>query len=102
MVSKQINIAISGVLLDEQTEVTLDEICRFCHVKQTVIIDLVDEGIVEPRVRDQLPWCFSGDKLSRIKRALRLQQDLELNLPGVAFALDLLDEIEELRKCLKR
>jgi hypothetical protein len=32
-----------------------------------------------------------------VRRALRLQHDLELNLPGAALALELLDEIERLR-----
>jgi chaperone modulatory protein CbpM len=32
---------------------------------------------------------------------VRLQRDLEINLPGVALALELMEEIEELRRELK-
>jgi chaperone modulatory protein CbpM len=47
-------------------------------------------------------WRFSGSSLRRARLALRLSQDLEVNAPGVALALDLMDEIEELRARLHR
>jgi chaperone modulatory protein CbpM len=97
----QITVTKHGVILDAQTEVTLDELCQACRVEQKVIVALVSEGIVEPTLRDVIPWRFSGDTLPRVRRALRLQKDLELNLAGVAFALELLEEIEMLRTRLK-
>ena len=101
MISSGANVTIKGVILDEQSEMTLDDLCRACRVEQKVIIALIDEGIVEPRSRNESPWSFSGTTLPRVVRALRLQRDLELNPAGVAFALDLLNEIEELRKRIK-
>ena len=38
---------------------------------------------------------------SRARLALRLERDLELNLAGVALALELMDELEYLRRELK-
>jgi len=102
MVSKRINIALSGVILDEGSEVTLDELCQACRVDQSVIMALVEEGIVEPIAGGPRSYRFSGTTLPRVVRALRLQRDLELNLAGVAFALDLINEIESLRKRLQR
>lgn len=101
MISKRVNVTIRGVILDENTEVTLDDLCRACRVDRAAIVALVEEGIVEPRTRDAMPWLFSGTSLPHVARALRLQRDLELNPAGVAFALDLLSEIEDLRKRLK-
>jgi chaperone modulatory protein CbpM len=46
-------------------------------------------------------WRFSGTALRRARTALRLQRDLEINLPGVALALELLEEIDKLRRTLK-
>ena len=71
-------------------------------MEQAVIIEFVEEGIVEPRGINAHPWQFSGVMLPRIAQALRLQRDLELNTAGVAVALDLLSEIEDLRKQLNR
>lgn len=47
-------------------------------------------------------WRFSGSALRRLRRAMSLSRDLEVNPPGVALALDLLDEIEALRARLHR
>ena len=97
MTLKPDNTTTTGVILDEFVEITIDDLCRSCQVDQTMIISLVDEGIVEPHSVSESPWRFSGTALPIVKRALRLQIDLELNPAGVAFALDLLEEIEKLR-----
>jgi chaperone modulatory protein CbpM len=39
--------------------------------------------------------------LRRARTALRLQRDLEINLPGVALALELMEELERLRRELR-
>jgi len=100
MISKSVKLSIKGVILDEQSDISLDDMCRACRVEQKAIVALIDEGIVEPRARNESPWRFSGTTLPRVSRALRLQRDLELNPAGVAFALDLLNEIEDLRNRL--
>ena len=100
MISKSGSTDISGTILDEFTIVTMDDLCRACRVDQATVICLVDEGIAEPNSREESPWRFTGPALPLLARAIRLQRDLELNPAGVAFALDLLDEIEHLRKRL--
>ena len=64
------------------------------------IVELVDEGILEPRGRDVLHWRFSGSSLQRARTVRHLQQDLRINIAGAALALDLMDEIEELHSHL--
>ena len=44
---------------------------------------------------------FAGASLRRTRVALRLLHDLELNLPGAALAVDLLDEIARLQRRLQ-
>jgi len=46
-------------------------------------------------------WRFAGTALRRARTALRLQRDLEINLPGVALALELMEELEALRRELQ-
>jgi len=36
-------------------------------------------------------------QVRRARRAIRLSRDLDVNLPGVGLALELLDELEDLR-----
>ena len=38
----------------------------------------------------------------RVKKAIRLESDLDINVGAVAIILDLLDEIDELRAALRR
>ncbi len=87
-----------GVVLEE---LTLAEIGRACAVHVECIVDLVDEGVLEPLGRDPQCWRFSGAHLRRATVALRLRRDLGVNLAGAALALQLLDELEALRARLR-
>lgn len=97
---------IIGFILEEQTELSLQDLCRACAVQAELIIELVHEGVLAP-VDDSLgtppdQWHFSGGHLHRARVALRLQNDLGVNLAGAALALELLDELEQLRARLRR
>jgi chaperone modulatory protein CbpM len=89
---------LSGVLLDEQVYLTLHEICVACSIQSEWIVEFVEEGVLQPVNEDESEWHFSASSLARARTAARLRRDLGLNLAGVALALDLLDEIEELRR----
>jgi chaperone modulatory protein CbpM len=88
---------LMGQLLDESLEVDLEELCRMCHASEDFVLELVAEGVIEPRGRERARWRFSGHSVIRTQVAVRLCEDLEVNLPGVALALDLLEQIDVLR-----
>lgn len=88
---------LSGHLLDETVTLTLTEISYACRVGEGEIIDLVEEGIIEPAARRQPEWSFPATELQRARRAIRLRRDLDIDLAGIALVLDLLEELEELR-----
>ena len=92
------NDHVRASLLDESTEFTLTEICSACSVTEQLVVDIVAEGIVEPSGDERARWRFSGIAVTRIQRVIRLQREFEVNLPGAALALDLLEEIERLRR----
>lgn len=89
---------IVGTVLDEQLLLTLDDLCRSARVDQRTVVELVREGVIEPAGDVSGHWQFTGLAVLRLRRALVLERDLEINLPGVALALDLLEEIERLRR----
>lgn len=93
---------IEGTLLDEGTCVTVTELTEVCHLSLTQIELMVGEGMLHPRGNRPEQWSFTGLEIQRARRALRLQRDLELNLAGAALALELLDEIEQLRGRVRR
>ena len=89
---------ISAVPLDDSVEFSLTELCEACRVSQELVVEIVAEGIVEPSGRDRGEWRFTGIALTRVQRTLRLQHDFGVNLAGAALALDLLEELERLRR----
>lgn len=91
---------VAGLILDEQSVFTLQEVCALCGVKSETILELVGEGIVEPQGHGAVNWRFNGLLVKRVQTAVRLQRDLDVNLPGVALALELLDRIEQLESRL--
>lgn len=91
---------LTGLLLDEESTLTLSELSRACTVHAEWIIELVDEGILEPAGGDVTHWRFSGSSLCRARTALHLQRDLGINLAGAALVLDLIEEVETLRSQL--
>jgi chaperone modulatory protein CbpM len=93
---------LTGVLLDEQAELSLHDLCHACSTSTEWVIELVDEGVLEPIDHQQAHWRFSGPSLLRARAAMRMQQDLEINLAGIALALDLMEEIETMRERLRR
>jgi chaperone modulatory protein CbpM len=90
--------ALHGTLVDESTLLSLEDLCRICAIERRHVVEFVEEGVLEVVAVDAQEWRFRGGALRRARIAMRLQRDLELNLVGVALALDLMDEIEHLRR----
>jgi len=89
---------LSGMLLDEDLELGLDELCRLCDVTAELVLEMALEGVIVPRGEQTQEWRFVGMDVRRVQIALRLQRDLGVNLSGAALALELLEEVEELRR----
>ncbi|MGA7802204.1 MAG: chaperone modulator CbpM [Gammaproteobacteria bacterium] len=101
MPSRQSPLVLSGVLLDEQSSIGLAELCRSAGLHAEQIIAMVEEGLLEPVGKDPHSWRFTGMAVRRVHIAVHLQRDLQVNLSGAALALELLDEIRELRRRLE-
>ena len=91
----------SAEILESSANCTLDELCDTCDVEAEWVTGLVDYGAIDPVGRDKATWRFAGITVVRVQRAKRLERDLGLNMPGVALALDLLDQIDDLRSRLQ-
>ena len=115
-------LIIKGVLLDEHIHFTLSEFTRACsrrtelrselrsglrtesrtRWRTQLIAELVDEGILEPKGSGPEDWLFPSASLTRARKAMRLHQDLQVNMAGIALALELMDQVETLRARLQR
>lgn len=76
---------------------TLTEVTESVRLSTQTVITIVEQGIVEPRGGQPTEWRFEPAMLATLQRAVRLQCDLELDWAGVALALELLDELQQLR-----
>ncbi len=90
------------IVLDDTMTWGMSEICALCRVNDELVRELINEGVLNPVGTSPETWRFNAAAVKRIQITLRLQNDLRVNLPGAALALDLLEELEELRSRLRQ
>jgi chaperone modulatory protein CbpM len=90
--------ALSGAIFEESTLLTVQDLSRMCAVEERHIVEFVEEGVLSVVEVSATVWHFTGAALRRARLALRLERDLEINLAGVALALELMEELERLRR----
>jgi len=61
-------------------------------------LEIVAESILEPSSPVPDAWRLPVLAVARVQRVLRLQREFEVNLAGAALALELLEEIERLKR----
>ena len=93
---------IMMAIVEEELQLSLDELCRACRAREEQVRVWVDEGVLTPLGDSPPEWRFAGASLRRARLALTLTRELEINAPGVALVLDLMDEIEALKASLRR
>jgi chaperone modulatory protein CbpM len=94
----QARLELHGELISQETEITLEDLCRSCMLASDEVVALVQEGVLEVHGKDVTQWRFRVSCFRRARTALRLQRDLGVNLAGAALALELLDRIAELER----
>ncbi|QJI32504.1 chaperone modulatory protein CbpM [Pseudomonas sp. ADAK18] len=78
-------------------QVNMTEFCEATELSVAYVIEIVEHGIVEPVGKTPESWHFTDYELALAKRASTLRKDLDLEWEGVALALNLLEEVQQLR-----
>lgn len=89
-----------GILVEESDTLSIAKLCRYCSLSAEGILNMVELGVINP-VDSSISyshWKFTTTSVLRAQSALRLQRDLDVNLAGAALALELLDELKQLRQ----
>ncbi|MFA5669305.1 MAG: chaperone modulator CbpM [Balneolaceae bacterium] len=94
--NRQSEKVYEGVIVTENEYISLIYLCQNCNHSEDEIIELVEEGILEPIGDAEHEWRFHYEAISRIKKVRRLQRDFELDLSATGLIIHLLDRIEEL------
>ena len=93
MSEKAIHV-LRGTLLDEEEELTLEQLCRLCRLGRDDIVAMVEEGILDPRGDRPASWRFTAVCVHHVRVVVRLQRDLGVNLAGAALVLELLERLK--------
>jgi chaperone modulatory protein CbpM len=78
-------------------QLDLAEFCEAAELSVVYVIEIVEHGILDPQGAQPKDWRFTDYELALARRAAKLRRDLELEWEGVALALDLLEEVQQLR-----
>lgn len=88
-------------LAREEEELTLEMLASCVRVHPEWIRHLVDFGLLTPtRIRGR-HMLFEAATVMRLRRILRLQRHLGVNLAGVAIILELHDRLSSLQRELE-
>lgn len=91
---------IEAQIVDEQISFDLERFAEACGQSPEWILQLLEYDILPNRPDDRIHQFF-GDDITRARRAYRLQRDFNASLTAVAMMLDLIDEVQQLRRKVK-
>ncbi len=89
---------VMQIMAEEINELTFDELCSVCQVPPDFVVELISYGTIEPHGTTKQTWRFEAQQIHVIRTAIRLHQDLDVNHAGIALAMDLFKQVDELRE----
>jgi chaperone modulatory protein CbpM len=87
-----------SVFMSNTVVYTTKAICLYHKISNDILSDMVSWGIASPSGATPERWLFSQDDYDRIGSASRFNKDLDINIPGAAMALQLLEELDRMRR----
>lgn len=88
---------------DTILRITVRELCELEGIERETIAASVEYGIAEPVAgRSPAEWVFDTTSAHWIKKAARLQRELEVDWVAVALLVDLLRQNEGLQRQLEQ
>jgi len=95
-------ITVTGTLISDDEMLSFAELCHAVHTDPELIIQLVEYRVIHPVGKSQADWQFDCVCLKRAKIARNFYHDLEVNLPGIALVIEMMEEIAELESQFAR
>lgn len=94
---------VQAVVLTEGVRITLEELAAGSGFTMEELCELVEYGVFSPEGGDTAKeWTFSATCLARARRAKRLREAFDLDLPAVSLMIACLERIDELEQRLRQ
>ncbi|MFT5047605.1 MAG: chaperone modulatory protein CbpM [Porticoccaceae bacterium] len=95
-----VNVVYTVEIVGFSTRYTFREMCEISHLAEAVVTEYIDYDVI---VADGPAGVdFTQKQLDRLMKAFRLQRDLEINTPGVALVIELMDSNQHLEQKIKQ
>jgi chaperone modulatory protein CbpM len=88
---------IIGVLIEESVSISFIEVCQRYNISEQLLTEMIEEGLLANDSSESKYISLNQKSLRRMESAFRLHRDLGINLPGVTLAIELLEEMEQMR-----
>jgi len=98
MANSSKDMILSGFIMDETIPFTLTEIRQQYAIDEALLMEMIEYGLIPSEVIAVEEYSVDYATVRRIQSALRLQRDLEINIPGIVMILDLLEELEQVQQ----
>ena len=83
--------------VNQDIYLTFSEVITTCNCEPESLVSLVEESAISIDGEPQQAQ-YSGYQLAQIRRALRIRRDFEASAPATALILELLEELQRLRR----
>ncbi|MCJ8162587.1 chaperone modulator CbpM [Acinetobacter zhairhuonensis] len=84
-------------IVDEHRSFDLKHFAEACGQSPEWVLQLLEYDILPTRPEERIHQFF-GEDVSRARKAYRLQRDFDASFSAVAMMLDLIDEVQQLRR----
>ncbi|VUT24782.1 MAG: chaperone-modulator protein CbpM [Candidatus Methanolliviera sp. GoM_oil] len=82
--------------------ISMQELSFRCKLHPEIIEHYVELDLISPIKYEQRGYLFRASAVDKVRSIQRLRRDLGVNLISAGIILDLLDEIDELKKEVSR
>lgn len=92
----------SSSLIPAETHfiLSLEEVITTYGISQSMVIEIINEGIIDVENETPEQWEFDAMACQRIRMVAQLEKDLGINTAGSGMILELLEEIQHLKTLL--
>lgn len=86
-------------MTDVILKISMSELCQSQRISRELVVEVVDYGIATPvEGSQQDEWVFDNNAVHWLKKAIRLNRELEIDWVAVAMVIELLKQKESLER----